>query len=307
MLFSIVIPLYNKAAYVEETLHSVMAQTLQPLEVLVIDDGSTDDGPARVAALQYAPLRLIRQRNAGVSAARNAGIASARGDYVCFLDADDCYAPGFLAALYTLARHHPQAGLIATGYALRRASGALQPLRMHASVAGGGLVSDHLYRAWCRSCFFCTISLAIRREVLSDPSLRFPLGEKLGEDQDLWFRVAEAHGVAYDPESHALYRQDVADSATASLAVLDELPVYHRLQQRLQQGRVPVSMRRGAARLYASHLLNVARNRLRADDLPGAWSLACRPAARRNPLYWLRTVLRLGWRQLALRRSGRAA
>lgn len=298
MKFTVVIPLYNKATYVEETLHSVMAQTLQPLEVLVVDDGSTDDGPARVLALQYAPLRLIRQRNAGVSAARNAGIEAARGDYVCFLDADDCYAPGFLAALAALARRHPEAGLIATGYVLRRATGALQPVRLHASVTCTGLVDD-LYRAWCQSSFFCTISLAIRREVLADPALRFPVGEKLGEDQDLWFRVAEGHGVAYDPTPQALYRIDVQGSATAVGAVLDELPVYRRLHERLRAHRMPAALRPGAARLYASHLLNVARNRQAAGDPTGARALMWRPEARRNPLYWLRTVLLLTWQQRA--------
>lgn len=289
MYFSVVIPLYNKGPYVEDTIRSLIAQTLQPLEVLVVDDGSTDDGPQRALALGYPCLRLIRQENAGVAAARNIGIAAARGDYVCFLDADDWYMPGFLAALKSLAIRYPSAGVLATSYHTLQASGRRRPVPLHASVRQVGVVDD-FYRAWSVSSFCFTSSIAVRRDELAPMAAPFPVGERLGEDQDLWFRLAEQCTLAFDPAPLSTYRLDVAGSATAGGVVLDELPAFQRLGVRLHSHAVPRHMRRSAARLYASHLLNIARARAGVRNAQGAWEMLRRPAVRANPFYWLRTV-----------------
>src|SRR5262245_39908172 len=89
---SVVIPSYNSAAYLPAAIDSVLAQTARDLEVIVVDDGSTDDTPD-VVARYGPPVRGIRQANAGVAAARNRGIAEARGRYIAFLDADDTWEP----------------------------------------------------------------------------------------------------------------------------------------------------------------------------------------------------------------------
>jgi hypothetical protein len=93
---SVVIPLYNKGRYIERALTSVFAQTCPPLEIIVVDDGSTDDGPERVQKLNDQRIFLISQENKGPGAARNAGLQIAGGKYVAFLDADDEWLPGFL-------------------------------------------------------------------------------------------------------------------------------------------------------------------------------------------------------------------
>lgn len=99
---SVVIPLYNKGKYVERALTSVIAQTYQPYEIIVVDDGSTDDGPEKVLKLNDPRIILIRQENIGPGAARNAGLAMAKGKYVSFLDADDEWLPSFLERGITL-------------------------------------------------------------------------------------------------------------------------------------------------------------------------------------------------------------
>ncbi len=99
-LVSVIIPAYNAGAYLPATLDSVFAQTYQRLEVIVVDDGSTDETPDIVAACRerHGGLRLIAKPNGGVASARNAGLKAARGDYVAFLDADDIWHPEKIAA-----------------------------------------------------------------------------------------------------------------------------------------------------------------------------------------------------------------
>jgi len=99
---AVVIPLFNGAAHIEEALESICAQSAPPREVIVVDDGSTDDGPDRVQRFAgRLPLKLLRRINGGQSAARNAGVAEARSDWIAFLDQDDRWQPQHLAALLT--------------------------------------------------------------------------------------------------------------------------------------------------------------------------------------------------------------
>jgi glycosyltransferase involved in cell wall biosynthesis len=112
----VVIPLYNKGKYIERALSSVLAQTFPPLEIIVVDDGSTDDGPERVLKFNDPRITLIRQENKGPGAARNAGLSRAKGKYVSFLDADDEWMPSFLeAGLSILEDDKANATVVCTG------------------------------------------------------------------------------------------------------------------------------------------------------------------------------------------------
>ncbi|MCM0083341.1 glycosyltransferase family 2 protein [Geomonas sp. Red32] len=114
---SVIIPLYNKERYVQRAVNSVLEQSLAPLEVVVVDDGSTDGSAEAVAALgPDQRLRLVSQRNQGVSAARNRGVAEARGRFVAFLDADDQWQPEFLETLQWLRELFPEGCFFATGF-----------------------------------------------------------------------------------------------------------------------------------------------------------------------------------------------
>jgi len=111
---SVVIPSYNYARFVREAIDSALAQTYPPLEVIVVDDGSTDATP-EVLASYGDRIRVIRQRNEGVARARNAGIATARGDYVAFLDADDVWHPRKLELQIARFDGDPSLGLVHCG------------------------------------------------------------------------------------------------------------------------------------------------------------------------------------------------
>ena len=115
-MVSVIIPLYNGAAYIERSIRSVLNQTFQEFEIIVVDDGSTDDGSQRVATFNLPSIRLVRQPNGGVSTARNTGIREARYGLVAFLDADDEWMPDHLETIIRLYHTFPQCGVFGTSY-----------------------------------------------------------------------------------------------------------------------------------------------------------------------------------------------
>lgn len=284
MSISVVIPLYNKAAYIGATLRAVMAQTRLPDEIIVVDDGSTDGGPA--IAETTPGVTVIRQPNGGVSIARNTGVAAATGNLVAFLDADDLWATDHLALIEMASEAYVDAGIVCTGYQRFNDRGAVSE---HFALPGGAVPS--FYAEWARDAFTFTSAIAVRRSALLGLGSMFPDGERQGEDQDVWFRLAEAGPVAHVAIPSAHYRVDAANNSSGGQAVRDPLPCYLRLGERLAAGRVPAHEVAGARRLLASHLINVARTRAAAGDRAGARALLWTRQATGNPAYWLRSLL----------------
>ena len=115
MRFSVVIPVYNKADTILETVRSVLAQSCEDREIVIVDDGSSDALETMLEPVR-GQIRLIRQQNAGVSAARNRGIQESRGEYVCFLDADDLWLPDHLTTLSSAIDARPETRFLSTMY-----------------------------------------------------------------------------------------------------------------------------------------------------------------------------------------------
>lgn len=298
---SVVMPLFNKAAYVEEAIASVIAQGNGVGEIIVVDDGSTDAGPALVAdmAASDARIRLISQANGGVSSARNAGVRAAREELVAFLDADDWYLPGYIDAMLELAHSHKTVAMLCSGYVAVFPDGTRQrhvfkPANFESWC---GEVSD-FYRDWSRASFTFTSAIIIRRETFLQIGVWFPEGERLGEDQDVWFRMAESGTVVCRNAPLVAYRKDVMASATYGGAPTDLLPCYQRLSDRLLRGEVPSHMAKGGRRLVASHILNVANARLAAGNVRGARALLADPRARSNLRYLAKSLFKYAVGQL---------
>ncbi len=114
--FSVVIPLYNKRPYVRRAVDSVLGQSFENFELIVVDDGSTDGGAETLADVVDARFRLVHQENAGEGAARNRGISEARAVWIALLDADDCWLPEHLFETALIIRAFPDSGLVATGF-----------------------------------------------------------------------------------------------------------------------------------------------------------------------------------------------
>lgn len=291
-LISVVMPLYNKAAYVERAISSVLMQGEAVHEVVVVDDGSRDDGPAVVEAMREPKVRLIRQANGGVSAARNRGIAEASGEFVCFLDADDMYLEGFIDEIRDLIARFPDACLYATSYVKRWPDGRELANNLPNTLQPGGaqIVRDP-FCAWSRNSFIHIGSSCMRKRVFDECGFLFPVGENVGEDQDVIFRLMEVGDVAYSPSPLMVYHQDIADSLYSRLP--DKLPPNsERLAQRLKAGLIPPRHRKGARRLLSVYCLNIARINLKRGQRKQGLGLLFRREAWFHVVYWLRTAAR---------------
>ena len=212
MRFSVIIPLYNKAPYVAKAIQSVLAQTYMDYELIVVDDGSKDDSNAIAAqALEGQPhCRLLRQENAGVSMARNNGVAESKGDYLCFLDADDWWGPTFLEEISRLIDEFPEAGIYGTSYIIvneTKHKTRVAPIGVETGFEKGYINYCQVY-AKTLAMPLTSISVAIPRAVFNEMR-GFPKNIKLGEDFLLWIHIALKYKVAFLNRPLAYYNQDV--------------------------------------------------------------------------------------------------
>ncbi|MFD1063344.1 glycosyltransferase family 2 protein [Winogradskyella litorisediminis] len=118
--FSVIIPLYNKEKYISETLESVLNQSFEDFEIIVVNDGSTDNSEAEVLKFKDKRIKLIKQKNQGLSHTRNNAIKFSEGKYMAFIDADDTWKPNHLKQLNQLITDFPDNGLYTTRYTLKK-------------------------------------------------------------------------------------------------------------------------------------------------------------------------------------------
>jgi glycosyltransferase involved in cell wall biosynthesis len=212
-LSTVVIPLYNKGKYIERALSSVIAQTCPPLEIIVVDDGSTDDGPEKVIALNNPMITLIRQKNKGPGAARNAGLARARGKYIAFLDADDEWYTTFLEkTLLFLEDKALEISVVWTGY-------LIQPPNLRNNIGMEDLVG--VYEPSSLSNvenvnkiinFTWTCTTALRTDVARKWGGFFDDYMCLrGEDTYFFFKLIFNERFAVIPEPLAIYHTEASD------------------------------------------------------------------------------------------------
>ena len=213
MKFSVIIPVYNKVSSILRTLESVFNQTHKDFEIIVVDDGSTDN-LHEILHDVMARIVLIRQENGGVSVARNTGIAASTSDYICFLDADDTWMPDHLEVLNQALQAYPEAKFLSTMYLSTFPDGSVRSKM--------DLFKNHDSPVWVPDYFrvvldtsstiIHTDTVCIHREILS--TMQFVPGERIGEDTDLWYRVAAYFPLLLIKKETAVYHRE---DSTATL------------------------------------------------------------------------------------------
>lgn len=223
--FSVVIPLYNKQNYIKETIKSVLNQTFQDFEIVIVNDGSKDDSVKVVESIQDDRINLLHQKNSGVSVARNKGIKEAKADYVAFLDADDLWLPEFLQTIYELIQNYPDARLYATAYKKRKANGKESCINIQALPSKDyvGVIPNYFESIVKGDNLVCSSATCIPKKVFIENDIWFPVGEKYGEDQYVWARVAMKYDIAYNTKACSIYKIE-AENNTINAILKEKEP-----------------------------------------------------------------------------------
>lgn len=181
---TVLMPVYNAAGYVADAARSILAEPVDDLELLVVDDGSTDDGMAELAALGDRRIRVVSQQNAGLIAALNTGLDAARGTYLARMDADDLSVPGRITTQLRWLQAHPDVVACGTDYEMFGAiTGRVRLPR------GDRGCRQRLLLASCH----CGASVVMRRQVVERAGLRFDPAYPHAEDYEFFTRLGE-HG-----------------------------------------------------------------------------------------------------------------
>jgi glycosyltransferase involved in cell wall biosynthesis len=243
---SVIIPTYNRAALLAAAIDSVLSQSCVPDEILVVDDGSTDETP-EVLSRYGRPVRVIRQENRGRSAARNAGLQAATTDAVIFLDSDDLMMPQCVQRCRQVLGERPAVGVVYTDAYLCDGDG--RPVGRYSELLPGrrpsGMVLAELMRR-----NFLTVTSMVRRSCLG--ALAFDEGMECHEDTDLWRRLAVRCQFHYLDEPLLCYRlHEEMTSATRRADMLAaETEVQRRIMAMPEFGRLS---RRERSRAYCVH------------------------------------------------------
>jgi glycosyltransferase involved in cell wall biosynthesis len=199
--FSVVIPLYNKGNHVAGTLASVLRQTFSDFEVIVVDDGSTDQGLEVVRSCTDARVSVLTQENMGVSAARNHGIRRAKSEYIAFLDADDLWEPTYLDQMRQLLERYPEAGIYVAAYKIAKKNKVYDlPYTLPEGVV------DNYFKAELEQNITRLSAMVVPRAICEQVG-GFPLGMVSGEDSFFCGKIAIQHQVVFTPKVLVVYNQ----------------------------------------------------------------------------------------------------
>lgn len=211
--FSIVIPVFNKEPYIKECLKSVLSQRNDDYEIIVVDDGSTDNSANIIKNLNSEKIRYIYKKNGGVSSARNLGIREANGEWITFIDADDIMYPIALEVYNSLIHKYPEAKVVVASVDQNR--------KKYPSMNYDYIVKDYPYSDainYAKNGFslICSDCICIRRDLL-DKTNGFNEKFSHGEDMDLWYRLSLETSFAKSEIPVALYNIGTINNSSTTV------------------------------------------------------------------------------------------
>jgi glycosyltransferase involved in cell wall biosynthesis len=308
---AVVIPVYNGAAYIEEALRSIEAQTRTPERVVVIDDGSTDDTGRKInrfAGQSSLPIETISQENAGIAAARNVGVARCREDLIAFLDGDDTFYPPFLERAANVLTNHAELVLCfldrdvvdAQGRFLRRDLDQpdFRAMRVEYEPDGTATLVDNPFTTLAAGNVI-PIGLMVRRSAFERVG-GFDVSQRMVEDKPFLLRLAKTGQFGFIDEPLGIWRRHGSNTSGAKnafkMALYDDMAL-EKLEREARQWSLStpeLQAIRDERRRLANSLLYTASNEAVIDFFPIAARLI-----REGRVHWrpvLRSVLRYGWR-----------
>ncbi|CCQ10305.1 Glycosyl transferase, family 2 [Pseudoalteromonas luteoviolacea B = ATCC 29581] len=272
MKISVVIPLFNKAKYIERTLESVFAQTFSALEVIVVNDCSTD-GSAEIVREKFAErVHFIdHDTNGGVSRARNTGIAAAQGEFIAFLDADDIWRPEHLANFRDLRASYPKTHIFCSGYEFFDGVNYSAIRNSHLPKQDGPI--EDYFLACCNADLPITSSSVCVTKASLESIGSFPEKLKMGEDQIVWARLSCEEDIVFSHRITVVY--DLSASSTMQPAKEPHEPSPHLtfFKSMLKQKQIPKKYEKSLEYLLHLSVLNCVKRNLQDGYKAQAWQV----------------------------------
>ncbi|MEC3907249.1 glycosyltransferase [Tamlana sp. 2201CG12-4] len=209
--FSVVIPLYNKEAYIIDTLNSVLNQTFGDFEIIIIDDGSTDNSLKVANTIKDNRISISKQKNSGVSVARNNGIKMAKSRYIALLDADDYWYKNHLFELRRLILTFPDAGLYCNNYEIFYSKDLVKPANINFQYEEECVIVKDYFKASITNSVAWTSAVAFSKEKFNSIG-EFNTRLRTAQDLDLWIRMALKYMIVFNPKITMSYKLNVNNS-----------------------------------------------------------------------------------------------
>ncbi len=260
---TVIIPTYNRMGLLSRALTSVARQTRPPDEVVLVDDGSTDDTEGLIRR-QFPHVRYLQQENRGVAAARNRGIREAKGEWLAFLDSDDEWLPHKLERQLDAVREEPEFSLCHTNEIWIRRGKRVNPLKKHAKSGG------YIFKKCLPLCVISPSSVLIHRSLFEQVGL-FDESLPACEDYDLWLRVTAIRPVLYLEELLIIKYGGHADQLSRRHWGMDRFRI-RALENVIDSETLSAEDRRAAARMLVEKIdiyLAGARKRGKENDTEG--------------------------------------
>lgn len=237
--FSVIIPLYNKEKYILNTLNTVINQTFTDFEIIIINDGSTDNSFNIASKIENNRIQIFTQKNQGAAVSRNNGIKKASGQYIALLDADDLWYPNHLKALKKQIDLFPNAGLYCNNYEVYYTPKFKQNAHFNFKYDETCLIVKDFFKASIINCIAWTSAVAFSKNTFNtiggfDPYL------KTAQDIDLWIRIALKHSVSFNPETTMSYKLYIDESLSKNEFNTIR---YHFINKFLEQEKINSSLK----------------------------------------------------------------
>lgn len=208
--FSVIIPLYNKENFIENTLKSVLDQTFTDFELIIVNDGSTDTSEEKVFQFHDDRIRYFSKENEGVSSARNYGISVAQSDYITFIDADDYWYPDFLKEMFQNINKYPEEKIFSGAIEIETSKSILPAVYSIDKTDNCQIVN--YFNASHKTTVICTSCAVFKRSIFDEVG-NFDINLKSGQDTDMWIRIGLIYPVLF---THTILARYVYDKNSLS-------------------------------------------------------------------------------------------
>lgn len=288
-IVSVVIPLYNKGPHIARTIQSVLNQTEQNFEIIIIDGHSIDEGPEIIKSFEDERIILFEQQGKGVSSARNEGVSRSQSDFIAFLDADDEWEPNHLKTLLRLRKKFPEAGAYTTAYSIVPPNSMPKMAAYHGipDKPWEGLIPNYFKSAAFGLSPMWTSAVGISKQVVVEAG-GFTTEVCWGEDVDLWGRIALKYPIAFSWEGMGIYHIDATNRLSERFEPVTEHTFITYARNALKAGKVSSGIRDDLTEYLASIQIYTAWHNLTAKrpDLAKINLRECRTRSLLRSKYW---------------------